>query len=138
MLHYIIIFRIIFQVGREEGLGCSKYSQRYFWLVTVYMELYHLLDLIPLVYFENFSKCSRICFGGYPFHQSPYFHSILKVKLSRSSTISLLTSCTERKMLLGTFLDIYFDGKAFVVCNLFHKTAFMNFPKTLSFIFIRT
>ena len=28
MLHYTIIFRIILQAGREEGIGCSKQTPK--------------------------------------------------------------------------------------------------------------
>ena len=52
----------------------------------------------------------------------------LKVKVGSPRDISLLTSCPEGKMLLGTTLDISFDKIIFLlIVALFHKTAFMNF-----------
>ena len=96
----------------------------------MYVELVHLLGLLPLVAFKNFARSSHICFGAYPNHQPPYSLSTLKGKVGSSRTISLLISCTEWKMLLGTTLDISFNRKLFLlidVCKLFHKVAFMHF-----------
>ena len=52
----------------------------------------------------------------------------LKVKVGSPKDISLLTSCPEGKMLLGTTLDISFGEILFLlIVALFHKAAFMNF-----------